>query len=193
MAGASPRLCARTLRRSCGRCVDRRAASPRLPRRLQRTRPSGDQGSDRLPGRERGSPLGRLAQGLAYLPACARQPAGTVRRPTPHGPTFQRRDSARLRPRVTGRPLEPLSRRPSPRFIRHNDTTRIGAGIGAIFYPTQHPLVSDEKEPSNPHEFNDVLAVSDKSQGDEEEDTSEADYWAERLQAHESGERAADS
>jgi hypothetical protein len=54
-------------------------------------------------------------------------------------------------------------------------------------FPIQHstPFVSDKKEPSNPHESSDVLAVSDKSPGDG--DTSEADEWAERIEAYESG------
>jgi hypothetical protein len=74
-------------------------------------------------------------------------------------------------------------------------TTQPASEQGLEPFSIQHstPLVSDKKEPSNPHEFSDVLAVSDKSPGYGDEDTSEADYWAERLQAHESGERAADS
>jgi uncharacterized protein DUF3631 len=68
-------------------------------------------------------------------------------------------------------------------------TTQPASEQGLDLFPIQHstPLVSDGKEPSNPHESGDVLAVSDKSQGDA--DTSEADEWAKRIEAYESGEQ----
>jgi hypothetical protein len=76
-------------------------------------------------------------------------------------------------------------------------TTQPASEQGSEPFSIQHttPLVSDGKEGSNPHEQGDVLDVSDRNQGYEqgELDTSEADYWADRLQGHASGERATDS
>jgi hypothetical protein len=57
------------------------------------------------------------------------------------------------------------------------------------------PNVPAEKPPSNPHEYSDVPDVPTEkpNEGQGDMDTSEADYWADRLQGHASGERAADS
>jgi hypothetical protein len=73
-------------------------------------------------------------------------------------------------------------------------TTQPASEQGLEPFSIQHstPLVSDRKTPSNPHESLDVLDVSDKNPeyGPGDADTAEADYWAERLRAHESGEQS---
>jgi hypothetical protein len=73
--------------------------------------------------------------------------------------------------------------------VLSDTTTQPASEQGLEQFSIQHstPLVSDGKEPSNPHEFSDVLPVSDKSQGYGDADTSEADYWAEQIEAYESG------
>jgi hypothetical protein len=53
--------------------------------------------------------------------------------------------------------------------------------------------VTDTEPPANPHEYSDVTHVTAESavdgSGRPEEDTSEADYWAERIESlHEQGE-----
>jgi hypothetical protein len=73
---------------------------------------------------------------------------------------------------------------------------------GSEAFSTRHtpPLVADTKSDSNPHEQSVVADVADRNgvQGLQAadallSDTSEADFWAERIESHESGERAADS
>jgi hypothetical protein len=67
------------------------------------------------------------------------------------------------------------------------------AGSEALSIRNTTPLVTDTEPPANPHEYSDVTHVTAESavdgSGRPEEDTSEADYWAERIESlHEQGE-----